>query len=357
MEFVPRDLLDDAERSRKYAETLLGKSTMSPRQRDERRAALGLMPTPREMVYEENSLHLIRFRTTAGNLGSGTPIVIVPSLILRWHILDLMKGHSLIEALVEQGHDVWLVDWGVPGPEHGSFSYADYVGTFLRRCVRQVTRRTGHQSVHLIGQCLGGVLAAMYAAAFPQHVKRLVTLTTPVDFENAGLLSLWTRKETFPLDAILAGFGPIIPAEFVHAWFRLLDVKATVESYKRLYDNVLNEAFMHSYAALDDWLEDKIPMSAVAFANLIGDLYQENRLVKGEMTVHGRPVDLSRITCPVLNISAEFDHVFPESSVLALNEKVSGPVTYHRATTGHVTCVTLFPQRLDTFARINTFLA
>ena len=355
---IPQDMMDFAARNKKFSETLL-QSMASPAQKEEMRAKLGLNPTPKETVYSENSLRLYRFRSPAG-VAAGqhkTPILIVPSLILRYWVMDLMKGHSLIEHLLEQGLDVWLVDWGAPGREHGNLGFTDYVGTFLRRCVRQVRRHTDCDKVHLLGQCLGGTLAAMYTALHSEEIERLVCLTTPVDFEDAGLLSLWTRKETFKIDSIVGAFGPVIPAHFVHACFQFLDVKATVDRYKKLFNNVLDEGFMQSYLALDHWLNDQIPFASPAFRNLVVDLYQENRLVTGKFDVGGRMVDFGQIRCPVMNIAAQYDHVFPEKSVKALNTLVSGPVEYHLMPTGHVTCVSVFPQRIDTFNLISTFFA
>ena len=358
MDLVPEELRTEIERNRRYAEMLLRNVYPTPQERTRRREQLGLRPTPYDVVHEENSLRLCRFRSSDPTVRprKAAPVLMVPSLILRYYVLDLMKEHSLIEHLVDRGFDVWLCDWGVPGREHGAFAFDDYVGTFLRRCVRHVLRRTGESQLTLFGQCLGGILAAMYTAISSEQIERLICLTTPIDFRDAGLLSLWTRKETFHLESVLAGFGDLIPAEFVHSWFRYLDVRATVESYKRLYNNVLDEGFVRNYSALDEWLNDKIPFAAPAFANLIRDLYQENALVQGKMRIQGKQVDLGRIKCPLLNITAEFDHVFPEQCARALNDISGGPVEHHRAPTGHVTCVTLFPQRLDTFRRISEFL-
>ena len=188
-------------------------------------------------------------------------------------------------------------------------------------------------------------------------MDRLICLTAPVEFEDAGLLSLWTKQENFHVAKVIDAFGPLVPAEFVHACFQFLDVKATVERYKRLYNNVLDEAFMTSYLALDHWLSDQVPFPSRMFHWLIADLYQGNRLTQGGLEINGRKVDLGAIQVPVLNISAQFDHVFPEKSVTALNDRVQGRVDYHCMPTGHVTCVTVFPQRFDTYRMITEFVS
>lgn len=354
MSAVSPEMQEFQARNVAYAQQIL-RAFATPEERERIKARLELAPTPKDVVHAESSLRLYRFRPRQKRLHR-TPVLIVPSLILRYYVMDLMRGHSLIEYLVDQGIDTYLVDWGVPGDEHGHLTFDDYVDTFLRRCVRKVSRLTGRPRVALLGQCLGGTIASVYAALHPEQIDRLVGLTTPIDFEGAGLLALWTHKDHFQVDKVLQGFRNVVPADFIHACFQYLDVKATVERYKRLYNNVLDENFMVSYAALDHWLNDKIPFPARVYRTLIQDLYQENRLVRGELVVSGRQVDLANITCPVLNIAAEFDHVFPEKSTRALDQQVSGPAEFVRIGTGHVTCVTLFPQRMETFQAIGGFL-
>jgi polyhydroxyalkanoate synthase len=257
---------------------------------------------------------------------------------------------------VNQGIDVYLVDWGVPGEEHGKLTFDYYIDTFLRRCVRKVLRRTGSEKINLMGQCLGGTLAAVYAAVHPEQINKLICMTTPIDFEDAGLLSVWTDSKTFDIDKIVESYGSVIPADFIHACFQYLDVKATVQSYKKLYNNVLDENFLYYYRALDAWLKDKIPFPALVFGKFIKELYQENRLAKGTFTINGKTANLENITCPVLNIASQFDHVFPEKSAKALDDLVGGESEYHLIPAGHVTLVVLFPQRFETFRIMSEFI-
>jgi polyhydroxyalkanoate synthase len=107
------------------------------------------------------------------------------------------------------------------------------------------------------------------------------------------------------------------------------------------------------YKALDT--ANKVPFPAVVFGKFIKDLYQENLLAKGKFMINGRAADLKNITCPVLNLHAQFDHVFPEKSAKSLNDLVSGPVEYHVMPTGHVTCVVMFPEREQTYKMIRSF--
>ena len=109
-------------------------------------------------------------------------MLLVYALIDRPYILDLIPGNSFVEYLVQQGLDVYLLDWGVPGDEDHALSFGDYVFDYLAEAVGQVLRTSGAEAVTLFGACIGGLLAAMYAALFPgPHLRNLILHATPVD--------------------------------------------------------------------------------------------------------------------------------------------------------------------------------
>lgn len=352
---IPDKSKELQEKNLKYAQIIQDAMSAKREDMEKRIKELNLASTPKEVIHTETSVKLYRYTPVKKKLHK-TPLLIVPSLILRYYIMDLLKGHSLIEHLVESGIDTYLIDWGIPGDEHGQLTFDYYIDKFLKRAVRKVSRATGEEKINMLGQCLGGTIAAVYTSLYQEEINKLVCLTTPVEFEDAGLLSVWTDKKTFKIDKVVDAFGNTIPADFVHACFQFLDVKATVERYKKLYNNVLDDNFLYYYKALDQWISDKIPFPGEVFRKFIRDLYQENLLSKGEFMINEKPADLKNITCPLLNIVAEFDHVFPEKSAKALNSLVSGPVDYHVISAGHVTLVALFPQREETFKLISTFL-
>ena len=137
--------------------------------------------TPHTVVWRENKWRLLRF--TPAQRRFATPVLLVPSLINRWYVLDLGPERSFIEWLVEQGHEVFCIDWGTPGDEDRYLTWDDIGGRYLGRAVRIAARETG--DVHVLGYCLGGTLATAYVAAFPEHVASLTALAAPVDFADA----------------------------------------------------------------------------------------------------------------------------------------------------------------------------
>ncbi len=292
---LPPEAAAIKEKNLKYTSVLLESMLASKKDRDRKKEELHIGPTAKEVIYQESSISLYRFTPVKKKLHP-VPLIIIPSKLLRYYILDLMKGHSLIEHLVESGVDTYLLDWGSPGDEVGGLTFDYYIDTLMRRCVRQVIRKTGSPTVTMLGQCLGGVFSVIYASLYPHQIHRLICLTTPVDFRDSGILSLWTRQENFNVDRLVDAHGATLPAEFIHTAFPYLDVKATVEKYKKLYNNVLDDNFLYQYSTLDHWLNDKIPFPAEVFRKFIRDLYQRNLLMEGAFTMNGRPVDLKNIT-------------------------------------------------------------
>ena len=136
--------------------------------------------TPHAVVWRENKWSLLKFSPPLRRFA--TPILMVPSLINRWYVLDLGRGRSFIEWLVAQGHEVYCIDWGTPGDEDRYLTWDDIGGRYIGRAVRVAARESGSTDVHVLGYCLGGTLAAAYVAAFPEQVKSLLAHAAPIDF-------------------------------------------------------------------------------------------------------------------------------------------------------------------------------
>ena len=74
-----------------------------------------------------------------------------------------------------------------------------------------------------------------------------------------------------------------------------------------------NEAAMLNFLRMEKWIADRPDHPGEAARQWMNELYRENRLIKGTFEVCGEKVDLKKISCPVLNIYAEQDHIIPVS--------------------------------------------
>lgn len=293
-----------------------------------------LAQTPRSTLHREGTASLYRFGE--GTRG-GTPLLIVPSLINRWYVLDLRPGASVVEALVAAGVDVWLLDWGVPEAEDRYRSWTDVLDT-LARATRRVLRSSKATRLALLGYCMGGTLASIHAALHPAQIAALVDLAGPIDFAQGGMLRRMVEPAWFDADAI-ADAGNVAPFQ-MQAGFTALRPTLDLAKLVSMPDVVADPEALLAYRALETWASDNIPFPGEAYRTYITELYQGNALYEGRHRVRGQLADLAKITCPTLAIVADRDAICPAPAATALLAKVSTTDTATlRVPGGHVGAV------------------
>jgi polyhydroxyalkanoate synthase len=264
--------------------------------------------TPKEVIWTKNKATLYRY-VPPGQIRFPVPVLLVYALIDRPFILDLIPGNSFVEYLVQQGFDVYLLDWGSPGGEDQGLSFGDYVFDYLAEGVRQVLRTSGAEAVTVFGACIGGLLAAMYAALFPgRYLRNLILYATPIDCspEHLGPFR-WITAPGVRAGWLVALFGNV-PPEFVGSTPRPLKWSGDYLGILLGWGNRLSQdPSLATWIALDQWVSQGIPFAGEAFRQMIHDLVQHNKLVTGEFLLRGRTVDLTNITCSLLSIAGTQD--------------------------------------------------
>ncbi|HWB76399.1 MAG TPA: alpha/beta fold hydrolase [Nannocystaceae bacterium] len=295
--------------------------------------------TPAEVIHRENKWQLLRYLPAPGGPKYRTPVLLVPSLINRHYVLDLMPGKSFAEHMVARGHDVYVIDWGTPGPEDRFLSFDDICDGYLGRAIRKVARRGADRRVHVLGYCLGGTLAAIHTAVRPQHVASLVALAAPIDFHDDGLLSVWTRVSTFD-PAVLAQALGNIPWQLLQATFHLLRPTTSLRKAVNLIERAWDDEFLDGFFATERWGGDNVAFPGECFRRYIDELYRKNALVHDRFTLSGTPVRLGEIRCPTLAVTFGDDHIVPWQSAKVLLDRISSPVRRHiHLPGGHVGAV------------------
>ncbi|HEY2365010.1 MAG TPA: alpha/beta fold hydrolase [Polyangiaceae bacterium] len=311
-----------------------------------------LAPTPRDVVATFGGSKLYRFRSE----NTGTPLLVVPSMINRWYVVDLREGASLCSALVRGGLDVWCLDWGVPEDEDRHLTWDDVVRR-LEHATSRVLRETGAAKASVLGYCMGGTLSAIATALRPERVAGLVNLAGPIDFSRGGLLAELVAPQHFNVEAV-AGAGNIAPMQ-MQSGFWALRPTGQISKWFGLADRGSDPSFREAFGALETWASDNVPFPAAAYVTYIKELYQENRLLTATHAVRGKRVDLGAITCPVLTIVADKDTICPPDAALALNalasskvkEVVTIPGGHVGAVVGSKAEKTLYPKIVDFLRR------
>lgn len=319
---------------------------------------VNIAPTPRQVVHDERAFELYYYppTTAAADTPEAPPVLLVPSLINRWYVLDLMPEHSTVAALAAQGLRVYVLAWRGAHDGMGAQRLPAYVDGYLDRAVQVVCGHARAPKVSLVGQCLGGTLAVAYTATHPRRVDRLVALTTPIDFAQGGLLSTWAHRDVVDVSAIVAAHPGVLPDRVVYGAFPLLNPRALVSKHRVLLQMVENEDYVRLYQALDLWTSEHLPVGSGAFASVIEDLYQGNRLIEGTWRFEGGPARLADIECPVLSLMAKRDDIVPLDSarpLLGLTRSCR-PVEFI-SPVGHITLIVGTPLRHQTWKVLGDF--
>lgn len=280
-----------------------------------------LAPTPKDTLFRDGTAALYRFRRPDdAPAASGLPLLLIPSMINRWYVLDLRRGASMADALVHAGIDTYLLDWGIPEDEDRYLAWDDVIAR-LARMVRRVRRATGAPKVGVLGYCMGATLSSIYTALEPDSVAALVNLAGPIDFSKAGFLGDMVDGRFFDAEAIGAA-GNMSP-QMMQSGFTALRPTAQIAKWVGYLDRAHDPKARESFEALEAWAGDNVPFPGAAYTTYIGDLYQKNALLKGEHFVGGRRADLKNIHCPVLTVVADRDAICPPGAATALNDAVS----------------------------------
>lgn len=276
---------------------------------------------PRKTVWEDGKVKLYHFEREEAPK-TKTPVLVSYALVNRWEMMDLQPDRSFIRKLLSEGVDVYLIDWGYPSRLDRYKTMEDYILGNMDDCVNFIRKEHGIDQVNLLGVCQGGTFSLIYSALFPEKVKNLVTLVTPVDFENEdGLLFKWAKD--MDVDAIVDGFGGVVPGDFLNTGFDLLKPMNKTRKYLNLPQTLKNKKRLMNFLRMEKWVADSPAQAGETYRRFIKDMYQHNKLIKGEFQLDGKTVNLKSIKMPILTIYAKEDHIVPPETTRPINEAVS----------------------------------
>jgi polyhydroxyalkanoate synthase len=282
--------------------------------------------TPRQKIWTLNKASLYRYTPVVpAEERHRVPLLLIFALMNRSSILDLRPGNSFVEYMLAKGYDVYLLDWGAPGPEDASMGLEDYVLEYIPRAVRKLKAVSGSETFNLLGWCIGAMLSTLYASLRPSEgLKSLILLTAPLDFTDKDQLSLarMTDEKYFDVDRVLQAYGNM-PAGLIDYGAKMLKpVENFVGGYVRLLDNLDNPKIVESWHAMNTWVNDAIPLAGGAYRQFIVDFYRGNKLMNETLTIRGEKVDLRNLRASLLNVIAEDDHITPPCQSARLLDKV-----------------------------------
>ena len=260
----------------------------------------------------------------------GIPVMFVPSLVNRAYVLDLLPGHSMLRFLAESGVRPLLLDWGYPGDAECDFTLTDYVAGRLLGAAASVGC-----AVDVVGYCMGGLMAVAAAQLRPDLIRRLGLLATPWDFWAADAAGAKRVAELLAVLEPAFSFAGSMPVDALQMLFSLLDPGSVGAKYRDFGGQDQAGARAVQFVAIEDWLNDGVPLAAPVAREVLGGWYGRNAPAHGNWRVAGLPVRPEDVRLPCFVAIPQRDRLVPPESAAPLAACFPG-ATVVRPPVGHI---------------------
>ena len=335
-----KNLLEDIER---------GDGNLSLRQADLDFFKIGenVATTPGKVVFQNDIFQLIQYEPTTAKVAK-RPLLVFPSWINKFYILDLQPGNSFLKWMVEQGRTVFVVSWVNPTSKLASKTFYDYVNEGALEALKAVELATGEREVDAIGYCIGGTMLSTALSLMAQknddRVKSATFFTAQADFTESGDLSLFVDDAQLKtIEKQMEAAGGVLEGSAMSTTFNMLRSKELIWSF------VIDNYMMGKEPAKFDllfWNSDATRMPKDVHVYYLREFYQKNRLARGEMKMGGETLDLGKVDIPIFMQAGETDHIAPYRSVYNTAKLFGGDnVRYMLAGSGHIAGVVNHPSK------------
>lgn len=292
--------------------------------------------TPGKVVFRNNLIELIQYTPETATVFA-EPVLMVPSWILKFYILDLSPHNSMVKYLLGKGHTVFMVSWRNPNASDRNFGLNDYLKKGVMAAIDAVTEIVPQRQIQAVGYCLGGTLLGMAAALMArtddERLKSLTFLAGALDFTDPGELGLLIDESQLAfLDSMMAKKGYLDGKQMSNT-FMLLNSRDLLWS-RREREYLLGER--QPVSDLTAWNVDVTRMPYRQHSEYLRGLYLKNDLAEGRYEVDGTPIALSDIRVPVFALGTQRDTVTPWHAVYKVHQLTPNvDVTFCLTTGGH----------------------
>jgi polyhydroxyalkanoate synthase len=234
---------------------------------------------------------------------------------------DIQENRSTIKGLMDNGQDVYLIDWGYADDADQYLTMDDYINGYIDRCVDILRERHNEEKINLLGICQGGTFSLCYSSMHPEKVRNLVTMVTPVDFHTPdNMLSHWVQN--IDIDLLVDTQGNISGDLLNGTFLSMKPYELMGKKYIGVIDILDSPDALKNFMRMEQWIFDSPDQAAETFRQFIKDFYQGNKLISGDVVIGDKTVDLKNLTMPILNIYAKQDHLVPPAATTALKKYV-----------------------------------
>ncbi|OCA83204.1 hydroxyalkanoic acid synthase [Bacillus sp. FJAT-27225] len=294
--------------------------------------------TPRTAVWKKNKATLWYYRSS--NKRHSVPLLLVYSLVNKAFVLDMAPGGSMIETFMENGYDVYLLDFGAPDPGDKDITVDDYVIDYIQTAVRKALHHSRAREITVIGYCLGGTLAAIYASLASEPIRNLIICVAPLNFAEPPLYDKWVnaiRRGDLDVDGLLTTPDFISPTQMKYG-MRMASSPVYFSHYLSLLNKAYDQEYVDRWRRFNKWANGHVGFSGAASKQLMNDLGKDNKFMNRKLVIRGRKADPANITANLLVVAGSQDRLVPENMSKDFIDLVSSKdKTYTLVSGGHTT--------------------
>jgi len=217
---------------------------------------INLEVTPHKVVQQIDKTRLLHYKPISGTKHK-TPLLISYALINRYHILDIHPEKSWVRNLLEQGFEVYMLDWGTPTSMDKYLDFDDYVNGYLESSVEYIKNQSSTEQISLQGYCTGATIATAYTALYPENVKNYIATAPVIDgWKDTTVISNLAKH--MDADKMVETIGNM-PPEFMYYCFSVLKpFEQGIEKYVKFFKNIDDKKYVDNFLRVEKWLEISI---------------------------------------------------------------------------------------------------
>ncbi len=276
--------------------------------------------TPKDLVWECDKVKLYRYRRDTP-AKSKIPVIVSFAIMNRHDVLDLQPDRSLMKKLLEEGLDIYIMDWGYPTRADQYLTMEDYILGYMNDAIDYVRKAHKIDKIHKMGICQGGLFSMIYACIHPEKLKTLTTYVAPYDFRDANCNMLYKWTKYVDVDT-MADTQRVISADMLNNAFSMLKPSMDLAKYFGVMDMSGDKDKLTNFLRMEKWKADCPDLSGEMYRKYIKDLFRDNKLIKGELEMNGQKVNLKDMTVPFLNVYATEDNIIPNESTTSVMDHI-----------------------------------
>jgi polyhydroxyalkanoate synthase subunit PhaC len=292
--------------------------------------------TPGAVVLRTEAFELIQYRPQTAEVRE-VPLLVIPPTINKYYALDLAPGRSLVEHLVREGQQVFMISWRNPGAEQAHFDLDTYAQAVLdaRTAAAAIARQSG---VHLLAACSGGILAAGALGRLADGgdlagAASVALLVCALDTAQAGTAAALTSRESAAAavaESARKGYLDGKALAGVFAWLRPNDL---------IWSYVVNNYLLGKEPPAFDvlyWNQDTVRLAAGLHRDFVR-IALDNPLSRPRaLRVLGSAVDLGVVDVDSYVVAGMSDHIIPWEQAYRSSQLLGGRPRFVLSDSGHI---------------------